>query len=105
MMSCEARGNPVPVYSWFINGTVVDVEADYRYSLINGNLIITNASETADYGRYQCKVENSYGTVLSRDALLQFACEYLSLSLISQFTYSIVYTMLDWKKNRSLFNP
>uniref|UniRef100_A0A673WX23 Contactin-5 n=2 Tax=Salmo trutta TaxID=8032 RepID=A0A673WX23_SALTR len=73
MMNCEARGNPVPVYSWFINGTVVDVEADYRYSLIDGNLIIANASETADYGRYQCKVENSYGTVLSRDALLQFA--------------------------------
>ncbi|KAM9441662.1 contactin-5-like [Salvelinus alpinus] len=73
MMSCEARGNPAPVYSWFINGTAVDVEADYRYSLIDGNLIIANASETADYGRYQCKVENSYGTVLSRDALLQFA--------------------------------
>uniref|UniRef100_A0A8C7I5E4 Contactin-5 n=1 Tax=Oncorhynchus kisutch TaxID=8019 RepID=A0A8C7I5E4_ONCKI len=71
MMSCEARGNPVPVYSWFINGTVVETEN--RYSLIDGNLIITNASETADYGRYQCKAENSYGTVLSRDALLQFA--------------------------------
>uniref|UniRef100_A0AAZ3PRE7 Contactin-5 n=1 Tax=Oncorhynchus tshawytscha TaxID=74940 RepID=A0AAZ3PRE7_ONCTS len=72
MMSCEARGNPAPVYSWFINGTEVDIEAVYRYSLIDGNLIITNASETADYGRYQCKAENSYGTVLSRDALLQF---------------------------------
>uniref|UniRef100_A0A8C7I896 Contactin-5 n=1 Tax=Oncorhynchus kisutch TaxID=8019 RepID=A0A8C7I896_ONCKI len=72
MMSCEARGNPAPAYSWFINGTEVDIEAVYRYSLIDGNLIITNASETADYGRYQCKAENSYGTVLSRDALLQF---------------------------------
>lgn len=77
--------------SWFINGTEVDIEADYRYSVIDGNLIIANASETADYGRYQCKVENSYGTVLSRDALLQFACEYLSL--ISPF--SIIYSMLD----------
>uniref|UniRef100_A0A3P8Z8Y1 Contactin-5 n=1 Tax=Esox lucius TaxID=8010 RepID=A0A3P8Z8Y1_ESOLU len=59
--------------SWFINGTKLDVEADYRYSLMDGNLIITNASETADYGRYQCMAENSYGMILSRDALLQFA--------------------------------
>ncbi|KAL0972675.1 hypothetical protein UPYG_G00193240 [Umbra pygmaea] len=73
MMSCEARGNPTPEYSWFINGTKLNVEVDYRYSLIDGNLIITNASETADYGRYQCVAENSYGMVLSRDALLQFA--------------------------------
>uniref|UniRef100_A0A6Q2ZIA4 Contactin-5 n=1 Tax=Esox lucius TaxID=8010 RepID=A0A6Q2ZIA4_ESOLU len=73
MMSCEARGNPTPAYSWFINGTKLDVEADYRYSLMDGNLIITNASETADYGRYQCMAENSYGMILSRDALLQFA--------------------------------
>uniref|UniRef100_A0A671MK57 Contactin-5 n=1 Tax=Sinocyclocheilus anshuiensis TaxID=1608454 RepID=A0A671MK57_9TELE len=73
IMNCEARGNPVPTYSWLINGTVVDTEADFRYSLIAGNLIIHNASEAIDYGRYQCRAENSIGTVLSRDALLQFA--------------------------------
>ncbi|RXN25200.1 contactin-5 isoform X1 [Labeo rohita] len=73
IMNCEARGNPVPTYSWLINGTIVDAEADFRYSLIDGNLIIHNASEAIDYGRYQCRAENSIGTVLSRDALLQFA--------------------------------
>uniref|UniRef100_A0A673JX37 Contactin-5 n=1 Tax=Sinocyclocheilus rhinocerous TaxID=307959 RepID=A0A673JX37_9TELE len=73
IMNCEARGNPVLTYSWLINGTVVDTEADFRYSLIAGNLIIHNASEAIDYGRYQCRAENSIGTVLSRDALLQFA--------------------------------
>ena len=62
-------------FSWYINGTEVDTEADYRYSLIDGNLIITNASEITDYGKYQCKAENSFGTVLGREALLQFACE------------------------------
>lgn len=73
IMNCEARGNPVPTYSWLINGTNVDTEADFRYSLIDGNLIIHNASEVIDYGRYQCRAENSIGIVLSRDALLQFA--------------------------------
>ncbi|ROJ25344.1 Contactin-5 [Anabarilius grahami] len=75
IMNCEARGNPVPTYSWLINGTNVDAEADFRYSLIDGNLIINNASEAIDYGRYQCRAENSIGIILSRDALLQFACE------------------------------
>ncbi|KAJ4935427.1 hypothetical protein JOQ06_016960, partial [Pogonophryne albipinna] len=73
MMHCEARGNPPPTYSWYINGTALDAEADYRYSFIDGHLIITNASEITDYGRYQCKAENSFGNVLGREALLQFA--------------------------------
>lgn len=54
----------------------MDAEADFRYSFIEGNFIITNTSELTDYGKYQCKAENSFGAVLSRDALLQFACEY-----------------------------
>lgn len=62
-------------FSWYINGTKVDAKTDFRYSFIDGDLIITNASETTDYGKYQCKTENSFGTLLSRDALLQFACE------------------------------
>ena len=61
--------------SWYINGTEVNSETDYRYSFIDGDLIITNASEITDYGKYQCKADNSFGTILSRDALLQFACE------------------------------
>ncbi|XP_056466333.1 contactin-5 [Gadus chalcogrammus] len=72
-MSCEARGNPPPILSWFINGTEVDPEDDDRYSLVDGNLIISNASETADYGKYQCRATNGLGTAVSRDALLQFA--------------------------------
>uniref|UniRef100_A0A671LVV0 Contactin-5 n=1 Tax=Sinocyclocheilus anshuiensis TaxID=1608454 RepID=A0A671LVV0_9TELE len=73
IMNCDARGNPVPTYSWLINGTIVDTDGDFRYSLIDGNFIIHNTSEAIDYGRYQCRAENSIGSVLSRDALLQFA--------------------------------
>uniref|UniRef100_A0A3Q3QIM7 Contactin-5 n=1 Tax=Monopterus albus TaxID=43700 RepID=A0A3Q3QIM7_MONAL len=73
VLHCEARGNPPPTYSWHINGTELDSVVDYRYSFIDGNLIIANASEVTDYGKYQCKAENSYGIILSRDAVLQFA--------------------------------
>uniref|UniRef100_H3DNY9 Contactin-5 n=1 Tax=Tetraodon nigroviridis TaxID=99883 RepID=H3DNY9_TETNG len=73
VMHCEARGNPAPTYSWSLNRTEIDAEADYRYSIYDGNLIINNASVTSQYGMYQCKAENSFGTILSREALLQFA--------------------------------
>lgn len=66
---------PLMFSSWYINGTEVDGAADYRYSFVDGNLIITNASERTDYGKYQCKAENVLGSVLGREALLQFACE------------------------------
>lgn len=62
-------------FSWYINQTEIDVESDYRYRFIAGNLIITNTSLITDSGKYQCKAANSFGTILSREALLQFACE------------------------------
>lgn len=76
--------------SWYINGTEVDADADYRYSFIDGNLIISNASEITDFGRYQCKAENGFGTILSRDGLLQFACEYQC------YFHSAIFTILSW---------
>uniref|UniRef100_A0A7N4P7N7 Contactin-5 n=1 Tax=Sarcophilus harrisii TaxID=9305 RepID=A0A7N4P7N7_SARHA len=72
-LNCEARGNPVPNYRWLRNGTELDLESDYRYSLIEGNLIINNPSEAKDAGHYQCLTANSLGSILSREAILQFA--------------------------------
>ncbi|KAI1903786.1 hypothetical protein AGOR_G00030800 [Albula goreensis] len=72
-MNCEARGNPPPTYRWMINGTEVDVSSDFRYSLVDGTLIISSPSEERDQGRYQCQAGNSVGSIISRDALLQFA--------------------------------
>ncbi|XP_068936771.1 contactin-5 [Petaurus breviceps papuanus] len=72
-LNCEARGNPVPNYRWLRNGTEIDLESDYRYSLIEGNLIISNPIEAKDAGHYQCLTSNSLGSILSREATLQFA--------------------------------
>ncbi|KAG9348393.1 hypothetical protein JZ751_002128 [Albula glossodonta] len=54
-----------------VNGTELDTQTDFRYSLIEGSLLISEPSEGRDSGRYQCKVANSLGTILSREALLQ----------------------------------
>ncbi|ELK16506.1 Contactin-5 [Pteropus alecto] len=74
-LNCEVRGNPVPNYRWLRNGTEIDLESDYRYSLIDGTFIISNPSEAKDSGHYQCLAANTFGSILSREAILQFACE------------------------------
>ncbi|XP_004411367.1 PREDICTED: contactin-5-like, partial [Odobenus rosmarus divergens] len=71
--NCEARGNPVSNYRWLRNGTEIDLESDYRYSLIDGTFIISNPSEAKDSGHYQCLAANTFGSILSREAILQFA--------------------------------
>ncbi|XP_053312490.1 contactin-5 [Spea bombifrons] len=72
-LNCEARGAPSPSYRWLRNGTEIDLESDYRYSLIDGNLIISSPNEVKDSGQYQCLAANSFGSVLSRESTLQFA--------------------------------
>uniref|UniRef100_A0A670IP22 Contactin-5 n=1 Tax=Podarcis muralis TaxID=64176 RepID=A0A670IP22_PODMU len=72
-LTCQARGNPAPTYRWLRNGTEIDTESDYRYSVIEGSIIINNPSETKDSGQYQCFTTNMFGSILSREATLQFA--------------------------------
>ncbi|KAM8872899.1 contactin-5 isoform 2-T2 [Synchiropus picturatus] len=73
VMRCDARAKPPPTYSWYVNGSQVDVESDERYRLVDGDLVITNASQLSHFGRYQCRAHNSFGSVLSREGLLQLA--------------------------------
>ncbi|XP_069852911.1 contactin-5 isoform X1 [Dipodomys merriami] len=72
-LSCEAHGDPVPSYRWLRNGTEVDWEGDFRYRLLDGTLVISSPSEVKDAGHYQCVASNTFGSVLSREATLQFA--------------------------------
>ncbi|XP_007428286.1 contactin-6, partial [Python bivittatus] len=45
----------------------------YHYRLVGGSLAINNPRKKQDIGTYQCLVTNSFGTILSRKAKLQFA--------------------------------
>lgn len=62
-------------YRWKLNGTIVDLGMDYRYSVVEGSLLINNPNKTQDAGTYQCIATNSFGTIVSREAKLQFACK------------------------------
>ncbi|XP_054833609.1 contactin-4 [Eublepharis macularius] len=72
-LNCEVKGNPKPTIRWKLNGTVVDIGMDYRYSVVEGSLLINNPNKTQDAGTYQCIATNSFGTIVSREAKLQFA--------------------------------
>ncbi|XP_070311753.1 contactin-4 isoform X3 [Odocoileus virginianus] len=72
-LTCEVKGNPKPHIRWKLNGTDVDIGMDFRYSVVEGSLLINNPNKTQDAGMYQCIATNSFGTIVSREAKLQFA--------------------------------
>ncbi|KAJ0023301.1 hypothetical protein NQD34_003200 [Periophthalmus magnuspinnatus] len=58
---------------WSLNGTLIDLGNDYRRHMSGGNLIISNLDRDQDTGIYQCTAYNTWGTIVSRRASLQFA--------------------------------
>ncbi|XP_056357702.1 contactin-4 isoform X2 [Oenanthe melanoleuca] len=72
-LSCEVKGNPRPTIGWRLNGSSIEVGRDYRYSLLEGSLLISSPSKSQDAGTYQCVATNPFGTIVSREAQLQFA--------------------------------
>ncbi|XP_076984795.1 contactin-3 isoform X1 [Tamandua tetradactyla] len=72
-LNCEARGNPSPHYRWQLNGSDIDLSMEYRYKLNGGNLVVIDPNRNWDTGIYQCFATNSLGTIVSREAKLQFA--------------------------------
>ncbi|XP_024916049.1 contactin-3 isoform X2 [Cynoglossus semilaevis] len=73
IITCEAEGTPPPQYRWSLNGTVIDLGNDYRRHLSGGSLIITKLDKDQDSGLYQCTAFNTWGSIISRKASLQFA--------------------------------
>lgn len=50
-------------------------QPDEHYSLVGGNLVITNPIQKKHAGTYTCVARNIYGTVLSKEARVKFGCE------------------------------
>ncbi|XP_063071450.1 contactin-2 [Engraulis encrasicolus] len=71
-LSCQARASPAAYYRWQVNGTDVVIGPESRYTLVAGNLVITNPEHEHDAGSYQCLAYNRCGTIISRAANLKF---------------------------------
>ncbi|XP_044038618.1 contactin-4 isoform X2 [Siniperca chuatsi] len=72
-INCKAKGNPLPHYRWKVDGREINTESDPNYSLVEGNLLINNAHVINHGGVYQCIATNTFGTIVSREARVQFA--------------------------------
>ncbi|XP_073176095.1 neurofascin isoform X25 [Lepidochelys kempii] len=75
-IECEAKGNPIPTFSWTRNGKFFNVAKDPKVSMQrrSGTLVIDfrGGGRPEDYeGEYQCSARNQYGTALSSKILLQ----------------------------------
>uniref|UniRef100_A0A8C4F8V5 Contactin 1 n=1 Tax=Dicentrarchus labrax TaxID=13489 RepID=A0A8C4F8V5_DICLA len=78
IMSCRARASPPVTYKWLKDDMEIELNAEGRhYSLVGGNLVISNPTRTEHVGKYSCLASNKYGTVISREASVQFG--YLDL--------------------------
>lgn len=64
---------------WKVDGKEINTRSDPNYSLVEGNLLINNPHVINHGGVYQCIATNTFGTVVSRDAKVQFACEYSAI--------------------------
>uniref|UniRef100_A0A8C5URH4 Contactin 3 n=1 Tax=Microcebus murinus TaxID=30608 RepID=A0A8C5URH4_MICMU len=58
---------------WQLNGSDIDMSMEHRYKLNGGNLVVISPNRNRDTGSYQCFATNSLGTIVSREAKLQFA--------------------------------
>lgn len=72
-INCKAKGSPEPHYRWKFSGKDLDIDMDFNYSLVEGNLLINNPQATKHSGVYQCIATNAFGTILSREAKVEFA--------------------------------
>ncbi|XP_041837602.1 contactin-4 [Melanotaenia boesemani] len=72
-INCKAKGNPPPHYRWKVDGRDINTDSDLNYSLVEGNLLINNPHFINHGGVYQCIATNAFGTVVSREAKVQFA--------------------------------
>ncbi|XP_074531572.1 neural cell adhesion molecule L1-like protein isoform X2 [Halichoeres trimaculatus] len=68
-MVCEAKGNPVPEYTWTKNGQVFEPSLDPRLMKEeeSGTFVIPNNENLTEYqGIYRCFASNKLGTAISK---------------------------------------
>lgn len=50
-------------------------QPDEHYSLVGGNLVVSNPRQKKHAGTYICVAHNIYGTVISKEARVKFGCK------------------------------
>lgn len=85
-------------FRWRLNGTEINPKTGSHYSLSGGNLRISHLNKDQDAGTYQCLASNSFGTIVSREASLTFACEFIFFSIFFRQAFEPSWLPLEKKK-------
>ncbi|XP_066523401.1 contactin-1a [Hoplias malabaricus] len=74
IMSCRTQASPPATYKWRLNNWEIEIQegGDDHYSMVGGNLVISNPDKSKHAGNYSCLAINEFGTVISREASVQF---------------------------------
>ena len=67
-ISCNARGKPKPIVTWYKDGHVIQANTSGEY--------FVNSTLKEDAGKYYCVAENEVGNVTSSSADVNVQCEY-----------------------------
>uniref|UniRef100_A0A8C1Q1M5 Contactin 1b n=1 Tax=Cyprinus carpio TaxID=7962 RepID=A0A8C1Q1M5_CYPCA len=70
-MNCRARANPPAIIKYIFTLLILHFP-DEHFSLVGGNLVITNPDKGKHAGKYVCVAKNVYGTVISKEATVKF---------------------------------
>lgn len=73
---CDCCLSCAVIHRWMLNDSFILPMPGSRFSLMGGNLHITNLNKDEDVGIYQCFASNSFGTIISREASLHVACKF-----------------------------
>lgn len=70
-------------------------QPDEHYSLVGGNLVITNPKEKKHTGTYVCVARNIYGTVISKEARLKFGGNFSLLLFVLVRGHSVLFKLFS----------
>lgn len=88
------------IHRWTVDGREIRTGSEPNYSLVEGNLLIKNPHVVNHRGVYQCFATNALGTIVSRQAQVQFACEkILCCFLIPQLNLEVGFNS-QWRAQR-----
>ena len=72
--TCDADGNPTPIFSWTKDGSVVNTTSRITFNADKKQLTITNVNRE-DSGEYICVATNDVNKVQSNSSTLNVQCK------------------------------
>lgn len=73
-LTCSAKGNPNPTFTWFKNDSSVSSNTTLTFTSIND----------AQNGKYYCEARNEHETIKSNTVTIDVTCEYFSYFYLNE---------------------